>query len=1125
MSTSNTLFMRTYARKRRKLTVWISPKKHEQAFDSSSSSESDESFSENDKIRRRKPVSVAAAVQRRGRDKRYRIISESEEERSFSRQRDYRPPQTSKGRKGSSKGKSARPTARRKAKENALALFRPQAETASGTKVPASVTITPKKQHHPIVGEPPERDLPSPSAKSRKNPLQVNTTSNLPHPLLGRNVTRRRGAVTARVKVWKAKDPVANSFDDLISEEEIQICRPDAKKMVLLSTPDSSAENSASNLDGSLGPPPRKPTFCSTPSASPRILAFPVTDQSPKPASVSVGRAGASLRPEDRDSPCSPPPIVHHSDKSRQSSGGEPTGKRNPPFREGHWDDLFTGARVPKETSGDRKLEGNGGPGSERLLTAHRASDGGFLSTVEGLRSLTEVLKEKCLSQDCSVQVRPLDGPTVAQTARSSCLGDLSRETAEPLSAERSYESHLAAAQGDAGSRSGTDDKSDSETSDIPVHLSLSAEIGLAEASTSSHAVESAQRSDGSFELFTCAQLTDVRPGQILADDTFEWNEVERSESEEIEIAISQRLSHRGRSSYGSDSPSGAESLSVALVQKCRRDKVCVRIKRLTPTQLKEFRRKGRKSPSRANSSGLTEEDLTRSESPREKKGWTRSGSVVDLDKEAPQKCWKVDRQADRPVAKKKTKTSLLPGPPGAARKACVSGLSVSRWKNDSGMRTPPTFKRKRARRAGDGAVDRPTSAPRDQVQLVRRPLTFRSPRRTSPLEPADFTPRTRDWNRLKAALSVHRKVLLTPQTLKKPKPADNNQLAYDADLSDAEKVYAECGQRGPLPWNRCLSRLQMKACVKIGEGTFGEVFSTSNPSGETVALKVIPLEGSEKVNGEDQKTFGEVLHEIIISKELSSLKAKHQHQNQTSSFIGLNDLHCVRGRYPPEFLKAWDAFDRERGSENDRPDFFENDQLYIMLEFEFGGVDLESSDRTLPSLVAAKSILHQVTAALAVAEQQLRFEHRDLHWGNVLVKTTKQKSATFLLNGEAHSVDVNGVLVRIIDYSLSRLEIDGLTVSCDISDDEELFLGRGDRQFDVYRLMREENGNEWEAFHPHSNVLWLHYLCSKLLSMKFRRAAGKAVEDARKRLTFFRDRVLRYASATEALRGCSALM
>lgn len=63
-----------------------------------------------------------------------------------------------------------------------------------------------------------------------------------------------------------------------------------------------------------------------------------------------------------------------------------------------------------------------------------------------------------------------------------------------------------------------------------------------------------------------------------------------------------------------------------------------------------------------------------------------------------------------------------------------------------------------------------------------------------------------------------------------------------DDDLSDAEKVYAECGQRCPLPWEGCILPQHMKQCVKIGEGTFGEVFTVTNASGETVALKVCML-------------------------------------------------------------------------------------------------------------------------------------------------------------------------------------------------------------------------------------------------------------------------------------------
>lgn len=48
----------------------------------------------------------------------------------------------------------------------------------------------------------------------------------------------------------------------------------------------------------------------------------------------------------------------------------------------------------------------------------------------------------------------------------------------------------------------------------------------------------------------------------------------------------------------------------------------------------------------------------------------------------------------------------------------------------------------------------------------------------------------------------------------------------------------------------------------------------------------------------------------------------------------------------------------------------------------------------------------------------------RDLHWGNILVKNTKQKQSEFILNGAVHSINTRGVHVNIIDYSLSRLEI-----------------------------------------------------------------------------------------------------
>ncbi|KAK1885863.1 Serine/threonine-protein kinase haspin [Dissostichus eleginoides] len=492
---------------------------------------------------------------------------------------------------------------------------------------------------------------------------------------------------------------------------------------------------------------------------------------------------------------------------------------------------------------------------------------------------------------------------------------------------------------------------------------------------------------------------------------------------------------------------------------------------------------------------------------------------------------------------------------PGTTRKACVSGLSVSRWKNKR-RSSKQKVRGSTAQASGNTTVDCSINELiSTQHKNPREPsgnnMNFFTPVRGAKLNLsyllADLTPNTHTWSRLKAALSVHRKATVkhtlgslrlsessvgtadlsqdlfaTPFRTPFPKHLRSQLVCEDTDLSDAEKVYAECGQPRALPWEKCILPQRMKQCVKIGEGTFGEVFSTTNASGDKVALKIIPVEGSEKLNGEDQKTYGEILHEIIISKDLSSLKDKQQ--NKTQGFIGLNDLHCVQGCYPPDFLNAWDTFDKKKGSENDRPDFFEKDQLFIILEFEFGGTDLENSNGMLSSLFVAKGILHQVTAALAVAEQELHFEHRDLHWGNVLVQTTKEKRGSFLLNGAAHSLETKGVLVRIIDYSLSRLEIDGLTVSCDISNDEELFMGQGEYQFEIYRLMRQENGNNWSNYHPHSNVLWLHYLCSKLLSMKYRITGGRGVKGMRKQLTLFYDNVLQYSSAMEVLQECPML-
>ncbi|KAL8603701.1 hypothetical protein ACOMHN_017198 [Nucella lapillus] len=330
-------------------------------------------------------------------------------------------------------------------------------------------------------------------------------------------------------------------------------------------------------------------------------------------------------------------------------------------------------------------------------------------------------------------------------------------------------------------------------------------------------------------------------------------------------------------------------------------------------------------------------------------------------------------------------------------------------------------------------------------------------------------------------------------------------------ELSPLEKVLEQCGQQEPLPFTSALPARILRKCVKIGEGVYGEVFRTMH-NGESVALKIIPIEGDFEVNDEPQKIFREILPEIVISNELSRLREGEE--NSTSNFCTVKSVSLVQGRYPHELLKQWDIYHKKKTSENDRPDVFGDEQLYIMLEFGDGGCDLDACKLT--STAQAVSVLQQVACALAVAEEELRFEHRDLHVGNVLVQPTTEEVVTSTLGGHPFSVPTQGVRVSIIDFTLSRLTKDGCTVFCDLATDDTLFEGQGDYQFEIYRMMKGENENNWEHYHPYTNVMWLHYLCDKLLHHRhFQEKTGRPHRDSIKQLRQACSALLDYSSAS----------
>lgn len=124
--------------------------------------------------------------------------------------------------------------------------------------------------------------------------------------------------------------------------------------------------------------------------------------------------------------------------------------------------------------------------------------------------------------------------------------------------------------------------------------------------------------------------------------------------------------------------------------------------------------------------------------------------------------------------------------------------------------------------------------------------------------------------------------------------------------------------------------------------------------------------------------------------------------------------------------------------------------------------------------------------------------QHRDLHWGNLLLQPTSHarrvyprlsdteladeatrgiRSLNLVSSTVPLSPSLSGITATLIDFTLSRCVVDeeGGGAVFDPFEDGEIFDGTGDEQFDVYRRMREvveTEGGHWAAAHPRTNVL-----------------------------------------------------
>ncbi|CAH2255392.1 jg15425 [Pararge aegeria aegeria] len=78
--------------------------------------------------------------------------------------------------------------------------------------------------------------------------------------------------------------------------------------------------------------------------------------------------------------------------------------------------------------------------------------------------------------------------------------------------------------------------------------------------------------------------------------------------------------------------------------------------------------------------------------------------------------------------------------------------------------------------------------------------------------------------------------------------------------------VLRRCNQTDVIPFDECYPDPVLKNCRKIGEGVYGEVFLWRAADGRARVLKIVPIAGDTKVNGESQKDYHEIISEIVIA-------------------------------------------------------------------------------------------------------------------------------------------------------------------------------------------------------------------------------------------------------------------
>ncbi|CAI7601153.1 unnamed protein product [Penicillium pancosmium] len=314
---------------------------------------------------------------------------------------------------------------------------------------------------------------------------------------------------------------------------------------------------------------------------------------------------------------------------------------------------------------------------------------------------------------------------------------------------------------------------------------------------------------------------------------------------------------------------------------------------------------------------------------------------------------------------------------------------------------------------------------------------------------------------------------------------------------------------------------------AKLAEGSYGEVYKLHlREEGERPMVsksrlarlraygdgvfKVVPLNAPRGPGSKKFTSIEEIASEAKMLKYLDPIPG----------FARFREIHVVQGRFPESFQKAWDHY-KETKDDCLNPDpsskkSYADTQLWAIVEMDDAGCELEKFSWS--SIFQIYDVFWGVAMALARAEEYAMFEHRDLHLGNVCIRSTRPDGSMeppsdldAMRQSSPSGFGTSSIETTIIDYSLSRADLrladlpddpEGVVeiASSDL-DKKQIFDAVGEDEDEIllrntYRYMRatvytgdpsqtekiKDIPGIWAEYAPRTNLVWLLFLLKSLL-------------------------------------------